>query len=93
MNELTGGEILFDALNGATLSGWVEQKQQNRLKDSDDVAEGQSSDQPALSRCADGAVSAAQTVHHDAQRPGRDARFESSTDRSTFVKTKLLSFF
>lgn len=75
---------MFDALNGATLSRWMEQKQQNRLKDSDHVIEGQSSDQPALSCCTDRTVSAAQTVHHDAQRPGTDTHFTLMTDEAHF---------
>lgn len=50
-NTLTSSNILFDALNGAALSGGMQQQQQNRLQDPDDITEGQSPDQPALSCC------------------------------------------
>lgn len=52
-DALTGSEILFDALNGAALCGGVEQHQQDGLQDPDDIIEGQSPDQPALSCCTD----------------------------------------
>lgn len=50
-NALTSSEILFDALNGAALSGGVKQQQQNGLQDPNHVIEGKSPDQPALSCC------------------------------------------
>lgn len=49
MNLRTGREILFNALDGAALGGWVKEQQQNGLQDSDHIVQGQSSDQPALS--------------------------------------------
>lgn len=50
-NALTSSDILFDALNGAALSGGVKQQQQNRLQDSNYVIKGKSPDQPTLSCC------------------------------------------
>lgn len=51
-NIITSCDILFDALNGAALSGRVKQQQQNGLQYSDHIIKGKCPNKPSLSCCA-----------------------------------------